>query len=179
MRFDINLATKRHINHRLLKRLAGGSLLFLSALFAFQTFHICSNLGELNRLNGENLAFQNRLNNRPANVSEQEFARMQAEVKFFNGILERKAAGWLETLDKLEKATPVDIAITSFSPDSKTGEIAIEGQARNFTGVCAYLEKLEASGYFTQIQLQSHKDISDSGKTKGIQFQITFRIAAP
>jgi len=179
MRFDINLATKRHIDHRRIRKVAIGSIVLFSALLTLQIFRISNNLGELDRLNSENQAFQNRLGYHPANISKQELAQMQEDVKFFNGILERKAANWLEVLGKLENATPPGIAITSFTPDAKTGEIAIEGHSISFNGVCSYLEKLEASGHFTRIQLQSHKDINDKEKTKGIQFQITFGVASP
>ena len=100
---------------------------------------------------------------------------MLQNIRYFNGILEKKTYPWLGILEQLEKATPDGIALMSLTPDKKNGELVIEGRAKNFSIVRSYLDKLEDSQAFQNILLQSHNLIAVGEKVSGIQFKISCR----
>jgi len=90
-------------------------------------------------------------------------------------IISRKTSDWIGLLDQLEKATPEGIALTSFAPDSKNGEIKIEGETRTFAKVRTYLEKLEESKAFRNVQLLSHQETAATDKGRIVKFAVSFQ----
>jgi len=177
MRFTINLATRTYLDHRLINRVIIVSMLILTALSAWKIVSFCWNLGELDRLRSDIASLEKRLSGRQAGVSEKEYNRQLATIRFYNGIIERKSSDWLALLDKLENATPEGIALVSLAPDKKTDAIQIEGLARNFDHVRLYLDRLEDSKAFSHILLLSHGDIAVTAKkNNGVKFAISFQV---
>jgi type IV pilus assembly protein PilN len=179
MRFTINLATRKHLNHDLVNRCLAAVLLLLLLVTGWKLKQFVGNRGELERLNSGIAALQARLNSRPSSVSEQEFDRRRKNIRFFNDIIERKACGWLELLDRLESVTPRQIALTSLAPDPKSGTLKIEGVARNFGQVRSYLERLEDSKVFGDILLLSHAEQAVGEKGRALRFGISCRMVKP
>lgn len=160
MRFTINLATRTYLDHGLINRILGGALLFLLLLSAWKVMGLCANMGELERLNADIAALEGRLGVHPSSVSGQAFESQQKTIRFYNRIIERKAFGWLELLERLENATPGQVSLAAFSLDAKDANLLkIEGRARNFGQVRSYLERLEDSAGFGEILLLSHADL--------------------
>jgi len=179
MRFTINLATRTYLDHRLINRVIVVSMLLLTALSAWKIVCFCWNMGELERLRSEIASLEGRLSGRQAGVSEKEYKRQLATIRFFNGIIEQKSNNWLALLDKLENATPEGIALVSLEPDKdkKTGAIKIEGLARNFDQVRSYLDRLEDSKAFSHILLLSHGGIAvTQKKINSVKFAISFQV---
>lgn len=179
MRFTINLATRTYLNHDLVNRCLVVSLLLLLLLSGWKLMKFCGNRGELERLNTDIAALQARLNSRPSNISEQEFGRRQKSIRFYNDIIEHRAFGWMGVLDHLESVTPPRVALTSLSPDSKSGTLKIEGVARNFGQVRSYLERLEDSLAFSDILLISHAEQVVGDKGRVMRFSISCRMVKP
>lgn len=183
MRFTINLATRTYLDHRLVNRCIVAFILVLTALSVWKVMSFSWNLGELERLHSSIASLEKRLSGRQAGVSEKEYNRQVATIRFFNGIIERKSHNWLTLLDQLENATPEGIALASLAPDTKTGTIKIEARTRNFDHVRAYLERLEDSKAFSEILLLSHRDIAvgdkditaGGRKIRGVEFSISLR----
>jgi len=175
MRFTINLATRTYIDQRLIRRCVIACMAVMLALTVWNVTRFSSNLGELNRLRSEIAAFEGKLNSRPSGVSENDFNRQLASIRFFNTVIARKTHDWLGLLDQVENATPEGIALSNLVPDTKTGTLKIEGRARSFTQVRAYLEKLEDSKNFSDILLLSHGDVLVGEKTRAVQFSISCR----
>jgi Tfp pilus assembly protein PilN len=69
------------------------------------------------------------------------------------------------------------VALVSLAPDTKTGEVKIDGRAHSFANLRTYLEKLDESKAFTEVLLLSHHDVALSDKVQGIQFTILCRTA--
>jgi type IV pilus assembly protein PilN len=180
MRFTINLATRTYLDHGLINRILGGTLLFLLLLLAWKVMGFCANMGELERLNADIAALEGSLGVHPSSVSGQEFESQQKTIRFYNRIIERKAFGWLELLERLENATPGEVSLAAFSPDAKDANLLkIEGRARNFGQVRSYLERLEGSGAFGEILLLSHADLDLGEKGRGVGFSISCREVKP
>jgi len=177
MRFTINMATRTYVDQRLVSQVCYAAIaLFVLALF-WNTFVALSNLGELNRLKADIATYEGRLNSRPKDVPEREYARLLAEIAFFNGVIERKTFNWLGLLEQMENVTPEGIALTSLAPDMNTGDVKIEGRARSFANLRSYLEKLDDSRAFTKILLLSNRDVAINDKARGVLFTISCRTA--
>lgn len=174
MRFTINLATKNYINHRMVNGAIYGTGLILLVLLAWNVQRLFTATGEKDRLKADISKYEDKLNQLPSGVSAQEFQNMQSNIRFYNNIIAKKTTDWIGLLDKMEKVTPPGIALTSFAPDPKTAEIKIEGEAKTFAAVRSYLERLEESKLFRDIQLLSHQDNTATEKNKGVKFAISF-----
>lgn len=175
MRFTINLATRTYINHRLVNRIFAITSAILLLMLVWNARNIFTGLGEINRLKADISKYESQLSARPDGVSDQDYARMQSNIRFYNGIINRKTSDWIGLLDQLEKVTPEGIALTSFAPDPKTKEIKIEGEARTFSKVRNYLEKLEESKAFRNVQLQSHQETATTDKGRIVKFAVSFQ----
>jgi hypothetical protein len=173
MRFTINIATRTYLDRKLVDRISYSVLALLLILLAWNISRTFWGVGELRRLQADNASYETRLNSRPSGVSEKDFTRLLADIKFYNEILGRKSFNWLGLLDQLEGSTPEGIALSALAPDIKTGELKIEGHARSFAQVRSYIEKLEDSKGYTSILLLSHTNISAGEKTKGVNFAIS------
>ena len=175
MRFTINLATRTYLDHQLVNRIVVSCLLLLIALLAWNITSASWGAGELGRLKADIAAYETRLNSRPAGVSDKDYSRMQASIRFHNGVIERKTYSWLELLNRLETITPDGIALASIDPDTQNGELRIEGRTTTFAQVRSYLDRLEDSRIFASVQLVSHQNLSLGERTRGIQFAIICR----
>lgn len=179
MRFTINLASRTYLDQRLIRRCIVAGMAVMLLLTAWNVIRISTNLGELRRLNAENATFEAKLNSRPAGVSESDFSRLLASVRFFNGVIERKSYPWLGLLDQVENATPEGIALSSLVPEMKNRAVKIDGRAKSFAQVRAYMDKLEDSKKFTDILLLSHGELLVGEKTRAVQFTISCRKVGP
>jgi type IV pilus assembly protein PilN len=177
MRFTINIATRAHIDRKLVNRAGYAVLALLLVLLVWNISRTFWSLGELRRLQADNISFGNRLNSRPSGVSEKDFTRLLADIRFYNEIIGRKSYNWLGLLDQLEAVTPEGIALTAVGPDRIKGELKIEGHARSFALIRSYLEKLEDSKAYTSILLLSHSNVAVGEKNKGVNFAISCKAA--
>jgi len=178
MRFTINIATRTYLDYRRVNQICITGIVILLALLAWNITRLSWNFGELRRLKAESAVLEGRLNSRPAGVSEKEYTRMKASIRFYNDVIERKSYAWLGLLELLENATPEGIALVSLVPDKKNGELKIDGRAKSFSHVRTYLEKLEDSKTFTDIMLLSHNEVVAGDNAKGVLFKISCRAVA-
>lgn len=176
MRFTINLATRTSLDHRLLNRLAYCSIAVLLLIAVWNVSRVSSNIGEQSRLSAEIIAIQSRLGAKPSGISEADFSRQKARIRFYNEIIERKSTNWLNLLELFENATPEGISLSSLSQDKKLEEWKLEGRARSFKSVQQYLEKLESSKNFSNVMLLSHQNIAAGEKARGVQFMISCKV---
>jgi type IV pilus assembly protein PilN len=177
MRFTINIATRTYLDLKMVNRAGYAVLALLLVLLAWNISRTSWSIGELRRLQADNGSYEKRLNSRPSGVSEKDFTRLLADIKFYNEIIGRKTYNWLGLLEQLEGATPEGIALTVLAPDRKTGDIKIEGHARSFAHVRSYIESLEDSKEFTSILLLSHANMTVGEKDKGVHFAISCKAA--
>lgn len=176
MRFTINLATRTHLDHHLVNRIAYGAIALLLVVAGWNVSRVSSNAGEQSRLNADIAAIENRLGSKPGGVSEADVSRQRNHIRFYNGIIGRKSINWLEVLQAFESATPAGISLASLAPDEKQSGWKVVGHARSFKVVQLYLEKLESSASFSQVLLLSHQSVSVGEKDHGVQFTISCKV---
>jgi Tfp pilus assembly protein PilN len=177
MRFTINISTRTHIDRKMVNRAGYAVLALLLVLLTWNIIRTSWSLGELRRLQADNISYEQRLNSRPSGVSEKDFTRLLADIKFYNEMIGRKSYNWLGLLEQLELATPDGIALTALAPDRKSGDMKIEGHARNFAQIRSYIDKLEDSKAYTSILLLSHSNVAVGEKEKGVHFAISCKAA--
>ena len=175
MRFTIDLADGSRRGLMRMGRVTLAVTVFLSATLVWNGMRCASTLGEVKRVRQDIAELKKRAHGRPAPVSEPERSFLMAETAFFNDIIERRAFNWLGLLEQVEMATPEGIWLSSLAPDRKTGAVRVEGLARDFSSVRAYLEKLEDSGRFTDVLLVSQGKRTRGERAGGIRFSVTFR----
>lgn len=173
MRFTINLATRTYLNHRLINQTGAIIITFLVIALGWNIARISWNLGEQRRLASEVKTLEESLNIRPGGVSESDFNRQRARIRFFNEVIDRKGARWLNMLDVIESATPEGVALSLIAPGKKEGEWKLEGNARSFSVVRQYVERLEGAKAFSNVLLLSHRDITFGENGRGVQFSIS------
>lgn len=175
MRFTINLATRVYVDQRLISQVCYAVCALLVLVLLRNVFAGFGDLGELQRLNADIVTYNGRLNSRPKDVPERDYTRLLAEIGFYNGVIERKAFNWQGMLEEMENTTPEGVALISLAPDTKTGELKIEGRAHSFANVRTYLEKLDESRAFTRVLLLSNHDVATGDQGRGVQFSISCR----
>lgn len=176
MRYTINLTTRTYLDHRFINKLAYSAITLLLLLLGWNVSRVATMVGEQGRLKSEIAAIDAKLNARPGGISESDFNRQKNRIRFYNEIIERKSTNWLNILDLIENATPEGVALSALTPGKNSGEWNLEGNARSFKVVQQYLESLESSKNFSDVQLLSHKSISSNASTRGIQFSVTCRM---
>jgi len=177
MYFSINLATRTYLDRRLVNRIGACLVIALLLLLAWNINRAAWSFGELRRLRADIKADESSLSSRPHGVSEKEYTGLLGTIGFYNEIIGRKSFNWLGLLDQLEQVTPEGIALSALTPDRKSGEVKIEGRAKNFAQLRVYLDKLEDSRVFTSILLLSHSTIAVGERTKAVQFSISCKAA--
>ena len=142
MRFTINIATRTHIDRKLVNRAGYAVLALLLVLLAWNVSRTFWNLGELRRLQADNASYEQRLNSRPGGVSEKDFNGLLADIKFYNEIIARKSYNWLGLLEQLEGATPEGIALSALGLMA----ISVSGMPEVFVSKCSRAIGFHASG---------------------------------
>lgn len=111
-------------------------------------------------------------------ASAQTIKELKEEIATFNQKLEildqiqSKTKGYSIILEDLAKIIPSGVRLYSFSFDSKTKKIAIEGYAPERNQVISLKESLEKSSEFNSIE----SPISNLLKQKDINFRFSFTI---
>lgn len=88
----------------------------------------------------------------PAKTREA-LAALPARVEAYNRILVAAAFPWTGLLVELEAALPPNVALTTIQPDPATGAVALQGLARSFADVTAFIGLLEQRDAFHDVQL--------------------------
>lgn len=176
MVFKINLATKIYINARLLQLCLLAAILLLTSFLFINVTNIAAKAGEMKSL-ATRLAATDEKNKAANNtVSEKEFTTLLGRINFANAIIEKKMYNWLELLDRLEMVVPDGIAISSLEPNVKGQELKLAGIANSFKNLRTFMERLEDSGYFSDLYLLNQGDAKLGGSTQGISFTLTCKV---
>lgn len=175
MRLTINLATRRHLNTRLINLLLVASLVLLGALLLFKLRELAYQQAELARIRGLSAA----TGHRPAGgaaVSEAKWRELAGRISFANGLIEKKGVNWLKLLDYLEEVVPNGVALTQIEPVQHEQLLRIGGAARSFAELRALLENMEQSKNFSQVYLLSQSNAKVGLTQHGIIFAVTCKV---
>lgn len=164
MKLNLNLASRRYVNNRLLTYGFFGLILLLVvltlwfaqtlvkerqrvALFQQQARETAE---QLNRLRGEP--------QKPLSVAER--ARLEEQFNQAQYLLERDAFRWTALLDYMEGLLPDGVSLAGFRPDYAKNRLALTGRARSLKEMRAFLDRLLKDQRFKRVFLQNHSRIT-------------------
>lgn len=157
MRFDLNLATKTHINQRAVTMTLSAIILAGVLIALYNSYRIVENIQSLRQVEGQLAAISGRYQ-QGSGVSEKDYTALLGSVAAMNDILARKGREWLVMFQRLEETVPDGVAITSLEPDMKARTLKLQGVAVNFTRVRRFVENLQGSPHFRAVSLESHEE---------------------
>ena len=95
------------------------------------------------------------------------------QVEDANEVIGRLSLPWNELFRSIENAAIDTVALLSVQPQPQQRLITLNGEARSYDDVLAYMERLDASGAFVRTRLLSHKVKKDDPR-----HPVAFAIAA-
>lgn len=177
MRLSINLATRTYIN----KRAVSLSLVITGAVLSLILFVVMSSLlsdaGKIRRLTDDIGALdgQQRTGEKP--VNQQDYKALLDQIRFANGVIDRKSVNWLLLLDRFESVVPDGVSITSISPDAKSQDVKVSGTALNFRKIRTLVEAMESSKDFSAVYLTGQVEGRGVDTQKAMKFSLTCKVA--
>lgn len=174
MLFKINLATKIHVNFRLVRICTLCALLLFSVALVYNVVTISSRFGETKSLTDKLAVMNERV--KVANskgITEKDYATLFPKIDFANAIIGKKTYNWLTLLDRLETVVPDGVAVVTVDPDPSTQMVKLSGVARNFKRLRQFLENMEDSRDFTEVFLVGEANAPLADGTPGVTFSLT------
>ncbi len=179
MKLSINLASRRHLNQRLLRLILSGIIIILLLVLAVQGKSYLQNRQQALQYQAHLDSLQEQLQGKlpqrltPEELAEQHQAYDQAEM-----LLQRDAFRWTALFDYMEGLLPVGVSLRSFNPDYGKNSLQINGVAKNLKSLQTLLNNLQ-SAQFNQVYLknQGEVDVDDGrgGKRKALNFSISLK----
>jgi Tfp pilus assembly protein PilN len=90
-------------------------------------------------------------------LSDKQTGILEREASFANQLLEKRAFSWTRFLGDLENALPPRISIGSVALNFKDSTITLNGAARTFKDLTAFVDGLERHPAFSNVVLSNHR----------------------
>jgi len=177
MQIRTNLATRTYIDKKKLSGALLGSMAVLIMLLLVQIKICAFNSGEISRLNAMKISMESRYKRKHVDISDKDYKKLTGDIKFVNGILERKAFDWVGLLSKLESVVPDGLTLSSVQPNSGDRTLRLTGVSVNFITLRHFLENLEGSSFFTDVFLYNQNDTKVAGDPKALSFTISCKFS--
>lgn len=177
MKLSINLASRRHVNQRVLNFVFALLFLFLFVILAVQgngylkgyqlsqTYQ--SHLKELN------LQLQGK---QPERIDPQAVADRQQSYDRARRLLKRDSFRWTALFDRMERLLPIGVSFLSFNPDYEKKSLQINGLAKDLKSLQVLLNNLEAEK-FDPVYLNNQGQISVDDGRGGKRVALTFAVS--
>ncbi|TYO98737.1 type IV pilus assembly protein PilN [Geothermobacter ehrlichii] len=177
MKPTINLATHEHLNRRAVYGVYAlvGLLLLLALVFNLHAWF--AGRAQLQRLDARIAELQQQLgiDESAPPVSDSDFARLQARIRFANRVIERDSYRWSLLLGHLERVLPRQVRISTIHPLFKEGKIRLSGEARSIADLQLLLDRLVASKFFSEVLILSQQTVDDPAGGDLVGFRIEVR----
>lgn len=170
MNFTINLATRVYVDFRkvtLVISVAAAILLF------WVFFSIYALIGNFEQMKRYAVVKPMGTVSSGAKVSDADYAKFLERVKGVNSIIYKRAYDWLLLFDNLEKLVPDGVSLRGLDPSDKGESLRITATGRNFASVRKFVENLEFSNTFTDINLTDQTMVKEGAQVKGMNFTVT------
>lgn len=97
-------------------------------------------------------------------VDQKELARVMAEAKEANGLIQRRTFSWTELFNQLEATLPENVMLLSIRPDFKDRltVVNLELQGRSSDDIESFFDRLEKTGAFHSVEW-SQGEFTDEG----------------
>ncbi len=89
-------------------------------------------------------------------ATREALAALPTQVESYNEILASAAFPWTGLLMELEAALPANVGLTAIQPDAASGAVTLQGVARTFADLTAFVDLLEQREPFREVQLLRH-----------------------
>jgi hypothetical protein len=170
MNFTINLATRVYVDFRKVTLVISAA----SAVLLFWTFFsIYSLVNNFEQMKRYTIAKPAGAVSAGAKVSDADYAKFIERVKNVNAIIYKRAYDWLQLFDNLEKLVPEGVSLRGLDPSDKGEILKITATGRNFASVRKFVENLEFSNTFTDINLTDQTMVKEGAQVKGMNFTVT------
>jgi len=89
---------------------------------------------------------------------------LNRHVELANGLLARRGLSWTRLFNRLESVQPYGVQLESVSPDAGGSLVVlgIMGEAKKYADMLEYIDRLEASPYFTRV-FPRHENLTTKG----------------
>lgn len=177
MKLTVNLASRRHLNRKLLNLTFSLFILLLFFVVLLQGKAFIDDY-KLAKTYQSHLAAlqQDLLGKRPEKVDPKEMAAQRQDYNRAEKLLQRDAFRWTALFDRMEILLPDGVSLKSFQPDYEKNSLAINGIARSLKNLQALLDELHTAN-FQQVYLKSQGEVSvddgRGGKTIALNFSIS------
>lgn len=170
MNFTINLATRLYVDFRKVTLVLSAALAVLIFWIFFSIYSMAGNFEQMKKY----------AVNKPkvgataaTKVSDADYARFTERVKSVNTIIYKRTYDWLLLFDNLEKLVPDGVSLRGLEPSDKGEILKITAVGRNFAAVRKFVENLEFSNTFTDINLTDQSTVKEGSQVKGMNFTVT------
>ena len=99
-------------------------------------------------------------------LSDKQTGILAREAVFANQLLEKRAFSWTRFLGDLESALPARISIGSVALNFKDSTITLNGAARTFKDLTAFVDGLEEHPAFFNVVLSNHRIKEPKGEER-------------
>jgi Tfp pilus assembly protein PilN len=107
---------------------------------------------------------------------DDEAGRLQ--VQRANAVIGRLALPWDALFDAIEGADARTLALLAIEPNARDGTVRISGEARSFSDLLAYIDRLAAQAGLSQVHLQNY-EWQARGAARVVSFQVMARWSLP
>lgn len=111
----------------------------------------------------------------PAGTREA-LAALPDQMAAYNEILASAAFPWTGLLMELEASLPPNVGLTAIQPDPASGAVTLQGQARAFADLTAFIALLEQREPFQEVQLLRHSEQGRGGAEAARLQEFTLRL---
>lgn len=177
MQIRTNLATKTYIDKRKLNNILLAAIAVLLLFSIVQIKIGVFNAGEISRLDAMESSMESKHKKKRIDFTENNYKKLTEDIKFANGIIERKSYDWVGLLNRLEAVVPDGLTLTSVEPNSKEKTLKLSGVSINFKTVQSLLDNLEESNFFHDIYLEKQDESKTIEGKKTLSFSISCKFA--
>jgi Tfp pilus assembly protein PilN len=94
------------------------------------------------------------------------------ELKRAEQVVRQLALPWDRLFQAVEAASSKNVALLSVQPDSSRHEVRIYAEAKNFSAMLGYIERLQAGDWLKQVRLENHQ-VREQDPERPVRFTLT------
>lgn len=160
-----------YANEKNLKNKIGFSIFVVSLLIVGMLFYIKNQLK--NELQYTQIMLAQQNTTRSIDMQSNQGGEIQVQLKQATLVIDQLAFPWDKLFQTIETSVNDDISVLSVQPDTRSGLVTLDVEARNSSAMLDYVKRLSNSVYFREAHLVNHQVQQDD-----IQNPIRFTVVA-
>lgn len=159
MKLTINLASRRHLNQKMLNMTYSLFILLLLFTLLIQGKSFLDDYRLAKTYQSHLAALQVDLQGKlPERTDPKELAEQRQTYNHAKELLQRDSFRWTELFDRMERILPDGVSLKSFNPDYEKNSLAINGTARSLENLQILLDQIHAEN-FQQVYLKRQGEV--------------------